>query len=72
MLNSRARGIARDLFGSEDGYVLPVQQLRDPSDLKNAFQSLYTRVDEIRTYLTNMMPGYIAGIEAAKEAVERL
>lgn len=68
----KARGIARDLFGSEDGYVLPVQQLRDPGDLKNAFQTLYTRTDEIRTYLTNMMPGYIAGIAAAKEAVERL
>ena len=68
----KARGIARDLFGNEDGYVLPVQQLRDSDDLKNAFQALYTRADEIRTYLTNMMPGYIAGIEAAKEAVERL
>lgn len=68
----KARGIARDLFGSEDGYVLPVQQLRDSDDLKNAFQALYTRADEIRTYLTNMMPGYIAGIKAAKEAVERL
>lgn len=68
----KAHGIARDLFGSEDGYVLPVQQLRNPGDLKNAFQALYTRVDEIRTYLTNMMPGYIAGIATAKEAVERL
>lgn len=68
----KARGIARDLFGSEEGYVLPVQQLRDPRDLTEAFRALYTRADEIRAYLSNMMPDYIAGIAAAKEAVERL
>lgn len=68
----KARGIARDLFGAEEGYVLPVQQLRNPGDLTEAFQALYARKDEIHAHLSNMMPGYIAGIEAAKEAVERL
>lgn len=68
----KARGIARDLFGSEEGYVLPVQQLQNPEDLRKAFHALYARKDELRVYLSNMMPGYIAGISAAKEAVERL
>ena len=68
----KARGIARDLFGSEEGYVLPVQQLRNSGELTDAFHGLYSRKEEIREYLSNMMPNYIAGIEAAKEAVERL
>ena len=68
----KARGIARDLFGSEEGYVLPVQQLRNFGELTDAFHGLYSRKEEIREYLSNMMPDYIAGIEAAKEAVERL
>ena len=68
----KARGIARDLFGSEEGYVLPVQQLQNPEDLRKAFHALYARKDELRVYLSNMMPGYVAGISAAKEAVERL
>lgn len=68
----KARGIARDLFGSEEGYVLPVQQLRNSGELTDAFHGLYSRKEEIREYLSNMMPDYIAGIAAAKEAVERL
>lgn len=68
----KARGIARDLFGSEEGYVLPVQQLRNSGELTDAFHGLYSRKEEIREYLSNMMPDYIAGIEAAEEAVERL
>lgn len=68
----KARGIARDLFGTEEGYVLPVQQLREKDDLTNAFKALYSRKEEIRKHLTDKIPGYIQGIHSAKEAVEKL
>ena len=68
----KARGIAKDLFGTEGGYVLPVQSLAGSEDLTNAFSALYERQDEIRAHLTEMMPEYIAGIQKAKEAVEAL
>lgn len=68
----KARGIARDLFGTEEGYVLPVQQLTATEDLTNAFKALYSRRDEIRVHLKDMMPGYIQRIEVAREAVEKL
>lgn len=68
----KARGIARDLFGAEEGYVLPVQELKNPCDLVSAFEPLYARMEEIRNHLSNMMPEYIASIQAAKDAVERL
>lgn len=68
----KARGIARDLFGTEDGYVLPVQLLKNKTDLANAFMVLYEKRDEIRGHLTGMMPEYIAEINKTKEAVEAL
>lgn len=39
----KARGIARDLFGTEEGYVLPVQKLSNPNELLNAFKSIIQR-----------------------------
>lgn len=33
----KARGIARDLFGTEEGHVVPVQSLDGPDELRNAF-----------------------------------
>lgn len=68
----KAKGIAKDLFGTEDGYVLPVQSLAEPDDLTKAFVALYQKRTEIKTHLENIMPGYIAGIVKAKEAVEAL
>ena len=68
----KARGIARDLFGTEYGYVLPVQELVGKDDLTNAFKPIYARKNELRSHLTDMMPGYIEKISIAKEAVERL
>lgn len=68
----KARGIAKDLFGTEEGYVLPVQSLKNKTDLTDAFMALYEKRDEIRRHLTGMMPEYIAGINKAKEAVEAL
>ena len=68
----KARGIAKDLFGTEEGYVLPVQSLKNKTDLTDAFIALYEKRDEIRRHLAEMMPEYIAGINKAKEAVEAL
>ena len=39
----KARGIARDLFGTEDDYVLPVQSLKTPDDLTAAFDWIAAR-----------------------------
>ena len=68
----KARGIAKDLFGTEEGYVLPVQQLREKEDLSNAFSRLYDKKSEIKEHLLGMMPKYIQNIRLAKEAVEKL
>ena len=46
----KARGIARDLFGGEEGYVLPVQKLtRDK--LISAFKNIMIKEKEIQKKL---------------------
>lgn len=54
----KARGIARDIFGNEEGYVLPVQHLSAPSDLTNAFVKLYDKQKSIKDHLTSFIPEY--------------
>lgn len=65
----KARGIARDLFGTEEGYVLPVQNLKSPEQLSTAFSRLYTRSAECKTHLCAFLPEYLA---ANKKAIEFL
>lgn len=47
----KARGIARDLFGTEEGYVLPAQSLKTENELLLAFRVLMLKEDSIRQML---------------------
>lgn len=67
----KARGIARDLFGTEEKYVVPVQSLRKETDLTEAFCWLLDHEDDVRMHLHSVMPEYIvrahqAGMLAAQ------
>ena len=68
----KARGIARDLFGTEENYVLPVQSLEKKDDLTKGFQWLLSHEKEVREKLGEVMPGYKKrALETGKE-VDRL
>ena len=54
----KAAGIAQDLFGSQEHYVLPVQSLKDPQDLVQGFQWLMEQENSIREHLQNRIPEY--------------
>ena len=68
----KAKGIAKDLFGSYDDYVLPVQSLKKPNDLAASFHWLLQHENEIRTHLHTIMPEYIQRTRFAVDAVNRL
>lgn len=68
----KARGIARDLFGREEDYVLPVQNLKQSDDLLKGFQWMMRREDEIRTHLKNVMPVYQKKACEAGREIDRL
>lgn len=54
----KAAGIAQDLFGSQEHYVLPIQSLKDPQDLVQGFQWLMEQEDSIREHLQRKIPDY--------------
>ncbi|NDV67957.1 polysaccharide pyruvyl transferase family protein [Dysgonomonas sp. 25] len=64
----KAKGIARDIFGTEDNYVIPVQALEKENQLVEAFKYIYRHEDKIRKHYASMMKQYKAkAAEAGKE-----
>lgn len=68
----KSRGIARDLFGTEKGYVLPVQALKSGHDLAEAFRRMAQQEHEIRTALEEIMPRYRQRAEAGASELNKL
>lgn len=68
----KARGIAKDLFGTEENYVIPVQSLRQKEDLVRGFEWLLNRQTEIRDKLSQVMPGYQERALLTGKEVDRL
>ena len=68
----KARGIARDLFGTEDNYVLPVQTLKKENQLTDAFMWLSQREYTVRAHLESILPAYLATSRVAMEAIKNL
>lgn len=56
----KAKGIALDLFGTYDNYVIPVQSLSKKDDLLNSFLWLEKNSSEIQQSLKNKMTEYSA------------
>lgn len=61
----KAKGIAKDIFGTDENYVVDVRGLNDSQKLLDAFKVLYLKKDEIKKYLNEFMPDYIKQAEAA-------
>lgn len=68
----KARGIARDLFGTEENYVIPVQELKTPEDLVKGFLWLKEQEEEIRLALKKVMPAYQQRAMQTGKEVDRL
>lgn len=54
----KARGIARDIFGTDNNYVVPVQNLKSQDDVKNAFRWIQEHEQEIVANLNAFIPEY--------------
>lgn len=68
----KARGIAKDIFGTDENYVLPVQNLKNDDDLTNAFIWLNNNYDSIKTHLEKFIPVYKETIYKAVDYVNKL
>ena len=61
-----------DLFGTDEHYVLPVQDLIEADYLIKAFTWLQEEEESIRTCLMKQMPMYIESAKQAADVVEAL
>lgn len=68
----KSRGIARDIFGEIENYVLPVQSLKTKDDLKNAFIWFDEHSEAIKKRLESIMPSYIESCYKLKPLVEEI
>lgn len=68
----KARGIAKDIFGTYENYVLPVQNLHYEQDLCNQFLWLVKEEKQIKDYLKKKMPEYCASVLSAAKRVNLL
>lgn len=70
--STKAIGIARDLFGTDSNYVLPIQSLDNPNDVTSAFIWLDSNQETIRHKLTVKMRTYTDSINNGSRAIEEL
>jgi colanic acid/amylovoran biosynthesis protein len=68
----KAKGIAKDIFGTDDNYVIPVQSLKENGDLIKAFKWIQENEDKIRIYLQRVMPDYCAKVWLAGDEIKKL
>lgn len=68
----KAKGIAKDIFGTYENYVLPVQSLSNKDDLINAFEWMKSNEDVIRKHLNAFMPGYKEKALRGKLEIDKL
>lgn len=68
----KSRGIAKDLFGDYQNYVLPVQDMNDSSELLNSFKWIMKHGNDIKNHLKEVMPDYVSKAYLAKDAIEKL
>lgn len=68
----KAKGIARDLFGTYENYVVPVQFLEEEGQLIEAFQWLHKNEEEIRKQLKKVIPIYAERLKEAGEKLQKI
>lgn len=54
----KAKGIAKDIFGTYENYVLPVQKLKNKDDLIKSFEWMKNNENNMRKHLNDFIPSY--------------
>ncbi len=64
----KAKGIAKDIFGTDEHLVLPVQTFNNPDATVNGFKYLLDNEENLRKTLKEVMPNYIEKAKFSAEA----
>ena len=68
----KSRGIAKDIFGSEEKYVIPVQDITNVNALADGFIWMLKKKKKIREHLHSVIPQYIDNARKAKNILSNL
>ena len=70
--STKSIGIAKDLFGTTEGYVVPVQKLEEKEELWEKFFNILNNEEKIKSHLNNIMPDYQAKVYSMSDIFKRL
>ena len=65
----KSRGIAKDIFGDDENYVISVKDFKTEKDVLESFKSLYENEIEIREHYDDCMDEYIDKAYSAADEV---
>ena len=68
----KSRGIATDLFGADDNYVVPIHTVSSDADLIYAFDWLESNASAIKQHLHNVIPEYQNKARMGKAYLDKL
>ena len=68
----KAKGIAQDIFGTYENYVIPVQSLTEDNELINAFKWLFKNESKVKNHLKSVMPEYKKRALLIKDEIEKV
>lgn len=67
----KANGIAKDIFGTYDNYVVSIHDVKSEYELPHSFAWMYEHEADIRNHLEKMMPNYIQRAYKAGEEIQK-
>lgn len=68
----KSKGIAEDLFGTDENYVVPISSLSESNELLRYYQWLEEHEHSIREILQHKMPSYISKATEIQELIKKL
>lgn len=68
----KSKGIARDIFSTDEGLVLPVFELADAAKLIKAYDGFVEKKEDYRKHLKAFMPSYIQKAAQAVKELEKI
>jgi polysaccharide pyruvyl transferase WcaK-like protein len=66
----KSKGIARDIYGTYEGHVMPVQELSSPQVLTESIETFIKQSEREREYLRSFIPEYTARACAMSDALQ--
>ncbi len=69
--STKSKGIAKDLFGTSDNYVLNIYDMKSKTDLTNNFKWIMKNEDVIKNTLDKIMPEYVDKAYNANLALQK-